>query len=68
MTSPFPRVLADTWGALWGGARRPGEDPRCPRCGGWCQTLFTREGEILGCEGCVKARDAWEMEEEYADL
>ncbi len=38
--------------------------PRCPVCGAECETLFRgRGGEILGCEDCVTASDAWEEDE-----
>ncbi len=47
---------------LWGYPRRPREDPRCPVCGRWCQTVYVRWGHTLGCEKCVRAVDAWEME------
>lgn len=47
---------------LWGYPRRPREEPRCPVCGRWCQTVYVRLGEALGCEKCVRAVDAWEID------
>lgn len=36
------------------------EQPICPICGDGCDTYFKRDGDIIGCENCVKAYDAWE--------
>lgn len=32
----------------------------CPICGEQCDTLFKRDGEIVGCEMCVEKVDAYE--------
>lgn len=40
------------------------ECPRCPVCGSEAETLYESEnGDIVGCDGCVKTVDAWEWEE-----
>ena len=36
------------------------KEPVCPVCGKECDTLFKRNGEVVGCEMCVKAVDAYE--------
>ena len=33
--------------------------PRCPVCGEECETLYTKAGEVLGCDHCIEERDAW---------
>ena len=36
--------------------------PRCPVCGQECETLYrNRYGEIIGCDDCIDAVDAWEV-------
>lgn len=36
--------------------------PICPICGEECDTYyFSAENEIIGCDNCVEARDAWEI-------
>ena len=32
----------------------------CPVCGEECETIYKKDGEILGCENCFEAVDAWE--------
>lgn len=41
------------------------EYPICPNCGSEAETfmLNTITGEILGCDECIKGRDAWELVE-----
>lgn len=39
------------------------EYPRCPVCGGECETLYKdRFGDVVGCDYCITAIDAWEAE------
>jgi hypothetical protein len=41
---------------------RKDEEPTCPICGGECDTIYKdREGEIVGCNECLRAIDAWEV-------
>lgn len=36
-------------------------EPRCPICGAACDTFHvTKDHEIVGCEECLYAVDAWE--------
>lgn len=38
--------------------------PRCPECGEECETIYRgRDGQILGCENCVDALNAYDWEE-----
>lgn len=41
-------------------------EPICPICGKSCETFYktSNELEIIGCDFCVKAYDAWE---EFSD-
>lgn len=35
------------------------EDAVCPYCGSrGCETFYLRDGVILGCEDCIRTRDA----------
>jgi transposase len=35
--------------------------PICPVCGNECETIYRdRDHEVVGCENCVTAYDAWE--------
>lgn len=49
----------------------PEPDPvHCPICGEECDTIyFDRNGEIFGCEECIKTRDAydWAEDERWSD-
>lgn len=39
-------------------------EPKCPVCGEVCETVYKDVyGEILGCDQCLTARDAWDEEE-----
>lgn len=40
------------------------EAPICPICGSECDTIYkdARDGIVVGCEVCVKAYDAWDVE------
>ena len=36
--------------------------PTCPVCGQECEVLYkNRYGEIIGCDDCIDALDAWEV-------
>lgn len=36
--------------------------PVCPICGEECDTLYrAAEGEVVGCDQCITAIDAWEV-------
>lgn len=38
------------------------EVPHCPVCGQECEVLYrNRYGEIIGCDDCIDALDAWEV-------
>ena len=39
--------------------------PRCPICGEECEIVYRRycDGECVGCNGCLQAKDAWEAED-----
>lgn len=38
--------------------------PHCPVCGEACEQVYCNsDGEVLGCDVCVKTMDAWEAEE-----
>jgi hypothetical protein len=42
--------------------RRKDDEPICPMCGDRCDTIYkNREGEIVGCDECLKAIDSWEV-------
>lgn len=42
--------------------------PRCPCCGGECETVYTgMGGEIVGCENCLVCHDAWDTSECYEE-
>lgn len=38
------------------------ETPICPVCGAECTTVFKSDGEIVGCDCCLK--ESWADEEE----
>jgi hypothetical protein len=41
--------------------RREDREPTCPMCGRRCDTIYKdRDGDIFGCDECVKDVDAWE--------
>lgn len=36
--------------------------PHCPACGEECETIYQdRYGTYIGCDVCVKTKDAWEV-------
>ena len=38
--------------------------PICPICNGLCEEIiYSRDGEILGCDLCTSRMDAWEEPE-----
>lgn len=40
------------------------EEPRCPLCHERCDTIYrTDDGAIVGCDRCIEAADAWEVNE-----
>ena len=48
----------------------PGDMPDvyCPECGEACDTLYKRDGEILGCENCIYKVDAYDELQTEDDL
>ena len=43
---------------------RPPAVPVCPLCGEEAERFYyDRNGELVGCDECVSARDAWEVME-----
>ena len=37
-------------------------EPHCPICGAACDTFhINKDREIVGCEECLSAVDAWEL-------
>ncbi len=46
---------------------RGDREPLCPVCGAACSEIYRDEFfEIVGCDGCVTAHDAWETGECFA--
>lgn len=42
-------------------AKKGDSSPTCPECGASVSEFYkNREGEVVGCEYCIKLRDAWE--------
>lgn len=42
--------------------RREDKEPTCPICGGGCDTIYkNNEGDIVGCNDCIKSVEAWEV-------
>lgn len=43
--------------------------PRCPICGEECEIVYRRysDGECVGCDGCLQAKDAWEVEDYFPE-
>lgn len=40
-------------------------NPICPVCGAECETLYKDKwGDVIGCEDCVTAVEAWEENDE----
>lgn len=60
--APDIRHAMETGYAPWVDNR----EPRCPVCGESCDTIYRNaEGDIVGCNECLTAYDAWE---ELADV
>ena len=39
----------------------PSPDPvHCPHCGKECETIYTEDGDVIGCDKCIKSHDAWD--------
>lgn len=39
-----------------------GKVPVCPVCGNECDTLYyNNNGDVVGCDECVTAYDAWDL-------
>ena len=43
------------------------EVPVCPICGEECDTIYKKDGEVIGCYHCIDAVDAWEWAEQEED-
>lgn len=42
--------------------------PHCPVCGAECEFIYRAEdSEIVGCDHCILAIDAWEVPECFPD-
>lgn len=55
---PIIRSLEETGLAPW----QKVEEPICPECGKTCDTIYrNQEGDIVGCNECLTAYDAWEL-------
>lgn len=39
------------------------EQPHCPCCGAECNTIYKADSEIVGCDVCLIAGDAWDEED-----
>ena len=38
--------------------------PHCPVCGSECEEIyFNEDGDIFGCDDCVRTKSAWFVEE-----
>lgn len=38
--------------------------PKCPECGHETDRFYKCDGDIIGCDNCVKEVDAWEETDE----
>lgn len=48
----------------WPEGMEPSEGPVCPVCGRECEDVYLdRLGDIVGCDGCLTRRDAWDVAE-----
>ena len=46
-------------------AKRRRDCPECPECGAQVSEFYVnRNGDVLGCEYCIKLKDAWGDEDE----
>lgn len=39
------------------------EETHCPICGKACDTIYTADGEIVGCDECIRIKEAWDVPE-----
>lgn len=43
--------------------------PICPLCDGECESIYTLDGEVLGCENCydhdIIITDSWEWQDKH---
>lgn len=52
----------------WPGGKEP-KEPRCPVCGENCEVIYQDlYGVFVGCDVCMKARDAYEIPNCFFDL
>ena len=43
--------------------------PTCPVCGEETETLYENyDGEIIGCDNCIVTVDAWDWQQDQANL
>ena len=49
---------------LCSGHAHPVKFPRCPKCDNECDKFYMCDGDIIGCDNCVKEADAWEETDE----
>lgn len=54
---PIIRNLERTGYPWWGEV----EYPHCPVCGEECEDVYQANGEVLGCDECVRVCNAWEV-------
>lgn len=55
---PIIRSLEETGLAPW----QKDKEPFCPVCGETCDTIYrNQEGDVVGCNECLTAYDAWEL-------
>ena len=47
----------------------PPEQPEiiCPVCGFDCYTLYTKDGEVVGCDNCIEEHDAYEWWDDHRE-
>lgn len=39
------------------------QEPICPMCYRRCDTIYRAGSEVVGCDRCLEAVDAWEVDE-----
>ncbi len=45
-----------------------GPAPVCPICGKECETIYKdKDGDVFGCDQCVRTQDAWEWQDEQKE-
>ena len=46
----------------------PSPDPVfCPVCGAECEDFYIQEGDVIGCECCIRVRDAYDWMIEHTN-